>query len=167
MRRASSKDFLETEGIPAQIENVKFSMEPINFGTMGDIRIYVGTENEVQAQQLLRQRTPTSTGWKMMTTPSSPTREPPRSPRTKRSSGGEMTEEPRLPASSDIETPLDAALGPHGHRCGARGHGRARCLHGIRYRTPTVANGVAKPRPPARSVTGGAGPPASRSRAPR
>jgi hypothetical protein len=48
--------FLEAEGIPAQIENVKFSMEPINFGTMGDIRIYVAAENEAQAQQLLRQR---------------------------------------------------------------------------------------------------------------
>jgi hypothetical protein len=48
--------FLEAEGIPAQIENVKFSMEPINFGTMGDIRIYVGAEDEARAQQLLRQR---------------------------------------------------------------------------------------------------------------
>jgi hypothetical protein len=50
------KGFLEAEGIPAQIENVKFSMEPINFGTMGDIRIYVGAEDEAHAQQLLRQR---------------------------------------------------------------------------------------------------------------
>ena len=50
------KGFLEAEGIPAQIENVKFSMEPINFGTMGDIRIYVGAEDEARAQQLLRQR---------------------------------------------------------------------------------------------------------------
>jgi hypothetical protein len=50
------KGFLEAEGIPAQIENVKFSMEPINFGTMGDIRVYVGAEDEARAQQLLRQR---------------------------------------------------------------------------------------------------------------
>ena len=48
--------FLESEGIPAQIENVKFSMEPINFGTMGDIRIYVGSEDEARAQQMLQQR---------------------------------------------------------------------------------------------------------------
>jgi formate dehydrogenase assembly factor FdhD len=48
--------FLEAEGIAAQIENVKFSMEPINFGTMGDIRIYVGTEDEQRAFELLRQR---------------------------------------------------------------------------------------------------------------
>jgi len=48
--------FLEAEGIPAQIENVKFSMEPINFGTMGDIRIYVAAEDEQRAMQLLRER---------------------------------------------------------------------------------------------------------------
>jgi len=50
------KGFLDAEGIPAQIENVKFSMEPINFGTMGDIRIYVSTEDEARAQELMRQR---------------------------------------------------------------------------------------------------------------
>lgn len=48
--------FLDAEGIPAQIENVKFSMEPINFGTMGDIRVYVSAEDESRAQQLLRER---------------------------------------------------------------------------------------------------------------
>lgn len=48
--------FLQSEGIPAQIENVKFTMEPINFGTMGDIRVYVGSEDETRAQQLLQQR---------------------------------------------------------------------------------------------------------------
>jgi hypothetical protein len=48
--------FLEAEGIPAQVENVKFSMEPINFGTMGDIRVYVGQEDEQRAMELLRQR---------------------------------------------------------------------------------------------------------------
>jgi Putative prokaryotic signal transducing protein len=50
------RGFLEAEGIPAQIENVKFSMEPINFGTMGDIRIYVSQQDEPRAQELLRQR---------------------------------------------------------------------------------------------------------------
>ncbi|HYM62224.1 MAG TPA: DUF2007 domain-containing protein [Thermoanaerobaculia bacterium] len=48
--------FLEAEGIPAQIENVKFRMEPVNFGTMGDIRIHVQAEDEARAQQLLRLR---------------------------------------------------------------------------------------------------------------
>ena len=48
--------FLDAEGIAAQIENVKFQMEPINFGTMGDIRVYVGSQDEQRAQQLLRER---------------------------------------------------------------------------------------------------------------
>ena len=48
--------FLEAEGITAQIENVKFQMEPVNFGTMGDIRVYVGSQNEARAQQLLKER---------------------------------------------------------------------------------------------------------------
>lgn len=48
--------FLEAEGVPAQIENVKFSMEPINFGTMGTIRIYVPSEDEQRALQMLRNR---------------------------------------------------------------------------------------------------------------
>lgn len=50
------KGFLDAEGIPAEIENVKFSMEPINFGTMGDIRIYVSSEDEQRAVALLRER---------------------------------------------------------------------------------------------------------------
>lgn len=50
------RGFLEAEDIPAQIENVKFSMEPINFGTMGDIRIYVPEADEAHAQELLKQR---------------------------------------------------------------------------------------------------------------
>jgi len=50
------RGFLEAEDIPAQIENVSFSMEPINFGTMGDIRIYVSEEDQPRAQQLLKQR---------------------------------------------------------------------------------------------------------------
>jgi len=48
--------FLEAEGVPAQIENVKFSMEPINFGAMGDIRIYVSSEDEQRAVEMLRKR---------------------------------------------------------------------------------------------------------------
>jgi hypothetical protein len=50
------RGFLEAEGIPAQVENVKFKMEPINFGTMGDIRIYVPGDEEQRAQELLRSR---------------------------------------------------------------------------------------------------------------
>jgi hypothetical protein len=51
------KGFLESEGITAQIENVKFNMEPINFGAMGDIRVYVAAEDEARAQELVRLRT--------------------------------------------------------------------------------------------------------------
>jgi len=50
------RGFLEAEDIQAQIENVSFSMEPINFGTMGDIRVYVSEEDEAQAQELLKKR---------------------------------------------------------------------------------------------------------------
>jgi hypothetical protein len=50
------RGFLEAEEIPAQIENVKFSMEPINFGTMGEIRIYVPEDDRAEAMQLLKQR---------------------------------------------------------------------------------------------------------------
>jgi len=50
------RGFREAEDIPAQIENVSFSMEPINFGTMGDIRIYVPEAHEAHAQELLKQR---------------------------------------------------------------------------------------------------------------
>jgi hypothetical protein len=48
--------FLQAEGIPAQIEDVKFHMEPINFGTMGDIRIYVASEDDQQALEMLQKR---------------------------------------------------------------------------------------------------------------
>ena len=48
--------FLDAEGIPAQVEDVKFNMEPINFGAMGEIRVYVPGEHEQRAQELLRAR---------------------------------------------------------------------------------------------------------------
>src|SRR3954469_9206229 len=41
--------FLDAEGIPAQIENLQFSMEPTTFGNMGDIRIYVAATDEARA----------------------------------------------------------------------------------------------------------------------
>src|SRR4051812_1475209 len=48
--------FLEAEGIPAQIENVKFTMEPVTFGAMGEIRVYVAADDEQRAQEMLRSR---------------------------------------------------------------------------------------------------------------
>jgi arsenate reductase-like glutaredoxin family protein len=50
------KGFLEAEGITAQVENLKFEQAPINFGTLGEIRVYVASEDEARAQELLRQR---------------------------------------------------------------------------------------------------------------
>lgn len=48
--------FLDAEGIPAQVEDVKFNMAPTDFGAMGDIRVYVPSEHEQRAQELLRGR---------------------------------------------------------------------------------------------------------------
>lgn len=48
--------FLEAEGIPAQIESVEFHEMPATFGKLGDIRIYVATEDEQRAMDLLRKR---------------------------------------------------------------------------------------------------------------
>jgi len=48
--------FLDAEGIPAQIEDVKFEEMPINFGAMGEIRIYVGADDEARALELLKTR---------------------------------------------------------------------------------------------------------------
>ena len=48
--------FLEAEEIPAQIESLKFTMEPVNFGQLGDIRVYVPGKHEDRAFSLIRER---------------------------------------------------------------------------------------------------------------
>lgn len=48
--------FLENQGIPAQVESLKFNMEPVNFGRMGEIRVYVAAEDEEAALELLETR---------------------------------------------------------------------------------------------------------------
>lgn len=48
--------FLENQGIPAQVESLKFTMEPVNFGKMGEIRVYVKAEDEKAAVELLSRR---------------------------------------------------------------------------------------------------------------
>lgn len=50
------RGFLEAEEIPAQIESLKFTMEPVNFGQLGDIRVYVPARHETRAFDLIRQR---------------------------------------------------------------------------------------------------------------
>lgn len=48
--------YLEAEGIPAHIESLKFTMEPVNLGTMSEIRVYVSAENEDRAMKLVEDR---------------------------------------------------------------------------------------------------------------
>ena len=48
--------FLEAEGIPAQIESLKFHMEPVNVGGLAEIRLYVRAEDEERAIELLDKR---------------------------------------------------------------------------------------------------------------
>lgn len=48
--------FLEAEGIPSQVEVVRFNAEPVNFGDMSDVRVYVNEQNEPRASQLVRER---------------------------------------------------------------------------------------------------------------
>src|SRR5205085_9499540 len=53
------RGFLEAEGIPAQIEDVKFHMEPINFGTMGEIRSEerrVGKRVDVGGRRIIKKK---------------------------------------------------------------------------------------------------------------
>jgi len=48
--------FLEGQGIPCQIESLKFNMEPVNLGSMGEIRVYVRADDEAAAMALLAAR---------------------------------------------------------------------------------------------------------------
>ena len=48
--------FLEAEGVPAQIESLKFNEMPANVGKMGEVRVYVPVEHEREAMELLRKR---------------------------------------------------------------------------------------------------------------
>ncbi|HXI14312.1 MAG TPA: hypothetical protein VNM92_16970 [Thermoanaerobaculia bacterium] len=48
--------FLEAQGIACQIESLKFTMEPVNLGSMGEIRVYVAAESEAEAVQMLSDR---------------------------------------------------------------------------------------------------------------
>lgn len=48
--------FLVAEGIPCQLESLRFDMAPVNFGKLGEIRVYVPAEQEADAQRLLAER---------------------------------------------------------------------------------------------------------------
>lgn len=48
--------FLEAEGIPVQIESLKFTVEPVNLGAMAEIRVFVDAAHEADALRLLDER---------------------------------------------------------------------------------------------------------------
>ncbi|MFQ5743217.1 MAG: putative signal transducing protein [Acidobacteriota bacterium] len=44
---------LETEGIPCTIESLKYHMEPVNFGTLSEVRLHVLKDDLPRANDLL------------------------------------------------------------------------------------------------------------------
>ncbi len=48
--------FLQTEGIESRVENRKFHMEPVNFGDLAVIRVFVREEDAGRARGLLEER---------------------------------------------------------------------------------------------------------------
>jgi hypothetical protein len=70
-----------------------------------------------------------------------------------------MTEEPHPPASTDAETPLMPRWVPTVIGVVLVAMAALAVYTGIRYREPTLANGVVKSRRPLRAMTGGAGAP--------
>lgn len=48
--------FLEAEGIPVQIESLKFTMEPVNLGALAEIRVFVDASREADAIRLIEER---------------------------------------------------------------------------------------------------------------
>lgn len=48
--------YLEAEGIPAAVESLLFHQEPVNFGTLGEVRVRVRAEDLERARQLLEAR---------------------------------------------------------------------------------------------------------------
>jgi hypothetical protein len=50
------KDFFDSEGIEASVDNQKFHMEPVNFGDLTRIRILVRKSDEEAARRLLAER---------------------------------------------------------------------------------------------------------------
>ena len=50
------RDFLQSEGIEARVENRKFHMEPVNFGDLAVITVLVPGEDAARARGLLEER---------------------------------------------------------------------------------------------------------------
>ncbi len=50
------KGFLESEGIPTQLESLELNAVPVNFGAIGEIRVYVDGNREADALRMLTER---------------------------------------------------------------------------------------------------------------
>jgi len=50
------RGFLESEGVPAMIEHADASILPANMGKLGDVRVYVPSQDEARSLELLKQR---------------------------------------------------------------------------------------------------------------
>ncbi|HNZ97860.1 MAG: hypothetical protein GX178_03805 [Acidobacteria bacterium] len=48
--------FLENQGIPARIESLRFTQEPVNFGGLSEIRVHVPADRFAEAEALLASR---------------------------------------------------------------------------------------------------------------
>lgn len=48
--------YLDSCGVPAEIESLLFHQEPVNFGRMGEVRIRVPADRLDEAQRLLAER---------------------------------------------------------------------------------------------------------------
>jgi hypothetical protein len=45
--------FLESAGIAARVESLRFHQEPVNFGKLGEVRVLVPADSVVSATELL------------------------------------------------------------------------------------------------------------------
>lgn len=48
--------FLAGAEIPCEIESLRFHQEPVNFGSLGEVRVLVPSERLAEAQQVLAER---------------------------------------------------------------------------------------------------------------
>lgn len=48
--------FLQNQGVPARVESLLFRQEPVTFGGLGVVRLFVPEERLAEAQRLLERR---------------------------------------------------------------------------------------------------------------
>jgi len=54
--------YLESEGVPARLESLVFHQEPVTFGRLGEVRIFVPAGDVERARRLLDERDVPSDG---------------------------------------------------------------------------------------------------------